>query len=161
MECNPSWAKMVPVVARAIFPLETHMQISPNGLAFIASNEGFAATPYSDNGKLAWGYGHDQQPGEAIPASISQPDALALLQSDLSGRFEASVNDMVMPGCTQNQFDALCDFAYNLGCASLKTMLDHGWDQVPVQIPRWDHVNGVVSAGLAMRRAKEVELFNL
>ena len=37
----------------------------------------------------------------------------------------------------------------------------HGWYQVTEQIPRWNHVNGLVNPGLTARREAEVELFNL
>ena len=92
------------------------MKTSENGISFIKSNEGFASTPYNDNGHLAWGYGHDQQPGEVAPQSISQAEATALLQNDLATRYEPAVNAAIDPSCTQNQFvDALVDFAYNFG----------------------------------------------
>ena len=136
------------------------MTTSENGIQFIELNEGFSATAYNDNGKLAWGYGHDQQPGEAVPQALTQAEAEALLINDLATRYEPAVNALVPATCTQNQFDALCDFAYNLGVGDLKTMLAHGWDQVPVQIPRWDNVNGQPNAGLLARRNKEVALFN-
>ncbi len=61
--------------------------------------------------------------------------------------------------CTQNQFDALIDFGFNLGCEALETMLGHGWDQVPTQILRWDKAGGQVVPGLAARRQRELILF--
>ena len=73
------------------------MTTSENGIAFIKGNEGFVPVPKMDNGKLAWGYGHDQQPGETPPAAISEPDADALLRSDLASRFEPPVNSLA-PG---------------------------------------------------------------
>ena len=136
------------------------MTTSENGLKFIELNEGFSATAYNDNGKLCWGYGHDQQPGENAPESLTEEEAEALLINDLATRIEPTVNALVPPTCTQNQFDALCDFAYNLGVGSLHIMLSHGWDQAPVQIPRWDNVNNQPNQGLQARRSKEVVLFN-
>jgi len=141
------------------------MQISPAGIAFIESNEGFASQLYSDNGKPAIGFGHDLQPGEgAVYADgITRQDAEALLLSDLDS-VQAALTTLVDPSCTQNQWDALCDFAYNLGVGALKTMLSHGWEQVPAQIPLWCHerIDGVerVNAGLQARRAAEVQMFN-
>ena len=137
------------------------MRTSENGVAFIESNEGFASIPYEDNGKLAWGFGHDQQPGETLLEPLTRAQAESILRDDLSTRFEPAVSALVPSDCTQSQFDALVDFAYNLGVESLKTMLSHGWDQVPVQMLRWDNVNGKPNAGLAARRQKEVVLFQL
>lgn len=135
------------------------MQTSENGIAFIKRNEGFAAKVYNDNGHQAVGYGHDLQSGESI-LQLSQDQADQLLRQDLAARYEPSINAVIDPSCTQNQFDALADFAYNLGVASLRMMVGHGWADVPNQIPRWNHVNGSPNAGLTARRAAEVEMFN-
>lgn len=136
------------------------MQTSEAGIAFIKSAEGYASVPYNDNGKMAWGYGHDQQPGENVPASISLDEADLLLRKDLASRYEPVVSKLVPANCTQSQFDALVDFCYNLGPANLETMLAHGWSEVQFQIPRWNHVAGVVSAGLSARRQAEVSMWN-
>ena len=134
------------------------MNISPTGIAFIESNEGLILLPYNDNGKQAIGYGHDLLPGESYPEGITQEQAEALLFHDLVP-IQTALASLVPPDCTQNQWDALCDFGYNLGVGALKIMLGHGWDQVPVQIPRWNHINGQVAAGLTARRANEVKRF--
>ena len=134
------------------------MNISPTGIAFIESNESLILLPYNDNGKQAIGYGHDLLPGESYPEGITQEQAEALLFHDLVP-IQTALASLVPPDCTQNQWDALCDFGYNLGVGALKTMLGHGWDQVPVQIPRWNHINGQVAAGLTARRANEVKRF--
>lgn len=136
------------------------MQTSDQGIAFIKSNEGYAAHVYSDNGKQAIGFGHDLFPNEAYPDGITPEQADGLLRKDLATRYEPAVNALIPSNCTQGQFDALVDFAYNLGTASLKTMVAHGWYQIPLQIPRWQDVNGIPNAGLAARRTKEVEMFN-
>jgi len=139
------------------------MQISPAGIAFIESNEGFAAQAYSDNGKPAIGYGHDITLGESFPDGITREAAAALLVHDLD-LVELLLTQTVPPSCTQNQWDALCDSGYNLGVGALKMMLSHGWEQVPAQIPLWCHerIDGVerVNAGLQARRAAEVQMFN-
>ena len=134
------------------------MNISPTGIAFIESNESLILLPYNDNGKQAIGYGHDLLPGESYPEGITQEQAEALLFHDLVP-IQTALASLVPPDCTQNQWDALCDFGYNLGVGALKIMLGHGWDQVPVQIPRWNHINGQVAAGLTARRANEVKRF--
>jgi lysozyme len=134
------------------------MQISQAGLAFIESNEGFSAQVYEDNGRFAIGFGHDLLPGEAFVEGITRAGAESLLLSDIEP-IDVALAGLVPPTCTQNQWDALCDFAYNLGVGSLKTMLAHGWEQVPLQIPRWNMENGAPSVGLSRRRAAEVKMF--
>jgi GH24 family phage-related lysozyme (muramidase) len=138
------------------------MQISAAGLAFIQENEGFESHTYNDNGKQAIGYGHDLLPGESFPTGITEEQAVSLLDQDLA-LIEITLSGIVPPTCTQNQWDALCDFGYNDGVGALKMMLAHGWAQVPTQILRWDHDNKdgveVVDPDLAARRAAEVKLF--
>lgn len=139
------------------------MTTSENGIAMIKRNEGFASTPYADGAKMAWGYGHDRQPGEIVPQSVTQDEADAILRSDLSMRFEPPVNDWLEAhgqAATQNQFDALVDFAYNDGAEALDTMLAHGWDQTPAQMLRWDYAGGTQNAGLLARRREEAALWN-
>ncbi len=135
------------------------MTTSEAGIAFIKSCEGFSAYPYNDNGRTAWGYGHDQLSGEEIPESVSRDQAAAILYLDLETRIEPTVNALVPETCTQGQFDALADFAYNLGCGSLRTMLAHGWNSVQAQLPLWSHVNHVENAGLTARRQGELKMF--
>ena len=64
----------------------------------------------------------------------------------------------------QNQIDSCADFCYNDGPVHLATMLHHGWDQIPAQMPAWVYgkVKGVETKipGLVVRRAAEVTLFN-
>ena len=138
------------------------MKTSENGISFIKDNEGFRSRPYMDTGQWAWGYGHDRQDSEVIPMSISEEDADALLRSDLATRFEPAVSRMA-PQANQNQYDALVDFCYNLGPVALATMLAHGFNQVPANLPHWCYVSrhGVEmgDAGLLARREKEVALF--
>ena len=133
------------------------MRTSPAGKNLIITSEGFSAVPYDDNGHTAWGYGHDQQPGEPIPESVSESEAETTLAVDLKP-LEAFLS-ADYPSLTQNQFDACVDFGYNLGMGALRQMLEHGLDQVPTQMVRWSHVDGTVNAGLLARRQAEVALF--
>lgn len=135
------------------------MEISDSGIALIKSSEGFSAQVYEDNGHQAIGYGHDLKPGESFPGGVTQAEAELMLRADVA-EVAAVLNQMVPAGCTQGQFDALCDFGFNLGIGSLKEMMAHGWYQVPLQIPRWNHVDGVENLGLTARRAAEVAMWN-
>ena len=139
------------------------MQTSQNGIQFIRRNESVRLSVYNDNGHPAIGYGHDLTQQEIVSGvyvnGITIDQAAALLQQDLTARYEPTVNELA-PQANQNQFDALIDFAYNLGGGALHQMLAHGWENVPAQLVRWNHVNGEVSTGLTARREAEVELFN-
>lgn len=140
------------------------MKTSAAGIAFIEANEGLKLTVYEDNGKPAIGFGHDLLPGETYPSGITTLQAQLLLEVDV-GKVEAALNPLIPESCTQNQFDALVDFGYNLGIGDMKTMLGHGWAQVPQQIPRWCYEKNsegveIQSAALSARRQSEVNLFN-
>ena len=135
------------------------MLLSENGLNFIKQSESCRANVYIDAaGFPTIGYGHRLLPGESFPNGITEQDAIELLLKDVQHAVDAV--SIAAPQANQNQFDCLVDFCFNLGAASLHTMLAHGWDQVPVQIPRWNEAGGKVLPGLVTRRAGEVKLFN-
>ena len=67
---------------------------------------------------------------------------------------------------TQGQFDALVDFAFNVGCGRLKTstLLKYIREGKPVseiqkQFLRWNKSGGVVLAGLTKRRQWEANRY--
>lgn len=66
---------------------------------------------------------------------------------------------------TQNQFDALVDFTYNLGIGNLRssTLLKKhkagDYAGAAKEFPRWNQSGGHVLGGLVTRRAKEKELY--
>jgi GH24 family phage-related lysozyme (muramidase) len=131
-------------------------QINQAGLDLIKSFEGLRLEAYQDSvGVWTIGYGHIRNVTEGM--SIDNATAERFLREDLSNS-EAAV-ESAAPGLTDNQFAALCSFCFNLGSGALNTMLGHGIDQVPQQIPRWNRAGGQVLAGLTRRRAAEVALW--
>lgn len=139
------------------------MQISAAGIQFIQHNEGLKLQIYGDVGHQAIGFGHDLTPTESASGEfsngITEEQAVGLLNQDVL-TVEGALNELIPATCTQNQFDALCDFEYNAGCGAGRKMLSHGWDQVTTQILRWNIARGVVNPNLVARRAAEVILFN-
>lgn len=137
------------------------MTISDAGLALIKSSEGFRSHVYNDVAAIPTiGYGHKLLPGESFPDGITEDDATALLRLDLVP-VERTLTELVEPeyNCTQGQWDALADFGYNLGVGALRTMMAHGWMDIPNQLPRWDHAGGEEVPGLKTRRQRELEMF--
>ena len=134
------------------------MRISLNGLKLIEQSEGFRPMPYQDvAGVWTVGYGHRILMGEYFNEGITHQEAEQLLAQDVA-HAEASVSRLA-PEANQNQFDALADFTYNLGVGPLQTMLAHGWENVPQELPLWVYADHVVQPGLVTRRAAEVALF--
>jgi lysozyme len=144
------------------------MKTSSNGRALIRNAEGDKLTAYKcPAGILTIGVGHtgrDVRPGQ----TITQAQSDALLVADLA-KFEAAVTRLVKVPLTQNQFDALVSFTFNLGAGALgaSTLLKklNAGDYVgaAVQFTAWDkaRVSGVLRAlpGLTKRRAAEAALF--
>ena len=66
---------------------------------------------------------------------------------------------------TQEQFDALTVWVYNLGPTNfrnstlLKRLNESNFEDVPAQIKRWNKAGGQELAGLTKRRASEAHLF--
>ena len=149
------------------------MKTSPNGIAFIAKNEGTCLVITPDNTGPQIGHGHDMTPEEQatgtvygiyVRAGITLKDADFILQQDVDTIVDPALNRLLPPTANQNQIDSCADFCYNDGPVHLATMLHHGWDQIPAQMPAWVYgkVKGVETKipGLVVRRAAEVTLFN-
>jgi lysozyme len=96
--------------------------------------------------------------------TITQDQADALLLSDIAAAV-TFVNQAVTVPLQQNQFDALVDFAFNLGRAALSgstllKLLNAGnFPGATAQFPAWDHAGGQVVAGLLRRRQAEQAMF--
>ena len=75
------------------------------------------------------------------------------------------VNEMVEVALTQAQFDALVDFAFNLGVGNFKgsTLLKDinagNFPAAVAQFQLWDRCGGVVNNGLLRRRNAEAAEF--
>lgn len=67
---------------------------------------------------------------------------------------------------TQNQFDALVSFVYNVGIDAfsnsrlLKKINAGLMDEAALEFPKWNKSKGKVLGGLIKRRAQEMNLFN-
>lgn len=130
----------------------------------IKDAEGLRLTAYQDGGGV-WtiGYGHT---GADVRANLTIPlsEAERLLTKDLKTA-EGYVNTGVLVKLTQNQFDALVSFVYNVGggafqSSTLLKLLNAGdYEGAANQLPRWNKDNGKVVQGLINRREKERQLF--
>ena len=87
------------------------------------------------------------------------------IQIITSNTFYYHENKLIKVEVTQNQYDALVDFAYNLGVANLasSTLLKKVnaklFNEAAEQFPRWNKAGGVVLTGLTKRRNAEKDLF--
>ena len=143
------------------------MKISSSGLDLIKHFEGFEPEAYlCPAGLLTIGYGST---GKHVTRgqTITQAGATALLARDVV-RFENAVNKLGVT-LTQNQFDALVAFVYNVGESSfnastlVKRLKAGDMTGAAAQFGVWNkaRVKGVLTVlkGLTTRRAAEAALF--
>lgn len=149
-----------------------YQTISPNGIKFIQSFEGFSSKAY-DDGVGVWtiGWGTTRyENGTKVKRgdSITVERAVELFMHDLSG-FEAAVRRSVKVSLNQNQYDALVSFTYNVGISALQgssllRKLNSGdYTGAANGLLAWNkgRVNGVLKElkGLTRRRQAEMDLF--
>lgn len=139
------------------------MRTSQRGLSLIKSFEGLRLQAYQDSVGV-WTIGYGTTRGVKAGMKISKDQAERMLLNDVQ-RFEPEVQRLVTAPLSQNQWDALMSFTYNLGSANLESstlrrLLNAGdYQGAADQFPRWNKAGGQVLAGLTRRRADERELF--
>lgn len=138
------------------------MRISENGLNLIISFEGFcpkATKAVKTEKYYTIGYGHYGKDVDENQ-SITKEQALKLLKKDVK-RFETKV--MKYNDCynfTQNEFDALVSFAYNVG--NIDQLTEKGTrtkKEIADAMLLYIKSGGNVLDGLRKRRTKERKLF--
>ena len=139
------------------------MKTSMEGVALIKKFEGCELEAYQCSANV-WtiGYGHtkDVEKGD----TITKEEAEQMLVDELH-EYENYINKYVNVALSQNQFDALVSWVYNLGPANLKAstmlkVLNSGeYEDVPAQMKRWNKAGGKVLEGLIRRREAEACLF--
>jgi len=145
------------------------MKISQNGLDLIKKFEGLKLDAYQDSvGVWTIGYGSTYWPdGRRVKKGdkLSGDAEAEQLLRDAVKTYEAGVNRAVKVHMTQNQFDALVSFAFNLGVGALEksTLVKklNKIDLIPVanEFSRWTKAGGKELEGLRRRRSAERDLF--
>jgi GH24 family phage-related lysozyme (muramidase)/peptidoglycan hydrolase-like protein with peptidoglycan-binding domain len=153
-----------------------HLTLSPKGEDFVIEFEGFSSKLYNDQaGHCTIGVGHLVHRGKCktteggLEKGITKTRAKALMRTDARSKIDAVAANVKVP-LTQEQFDALVSFTFNVGEGNfesstlLKKLNDGDLDAVPRQLARWNKVTIggklVVSRGLSRRRGREGRLFS-
>lgn len=139
------------------------MRTGQRGINLIKQHEGLRLEAYRcPAGVFSIGYGHTAgvRRGDVIDAQRAEQ----LLAEDL-GESEAVVN-RECPGLSQNRFDALVSFVFNVGTGNfLKSTLLKCVKANPENVniryefSRWTRSKGVELAGLMRRRRAEADLY--
>jgi lysozyme len=139
------------------------LQYSSAGEAVIESFEGYSNTAYKDVGGV-WtiGYGHTQ---DVKPGDVCTDDqAQQWLTQDIQWAV-SEVKRVVTVPLTQNEFDALVDFVYNVGIGNfesstmLKLLNSGNYADAAGEFAKWDIASGKQIAGLLNRRIAERDEF--
>lgn len=156
------------------------MSLGSEGLKLIQDFETFESKLYDTDGggHCTIGWGHlvhkgkcDGKENEKVfLGGIKQADADSLLKKDTKVAEDAvnkKVGDLGAT-LTQNQFDAMVSFTYNVGTGNLANVLtacagsDGKLDvsKIPDKMKLYEKSAGKILVGLTRRRQREADLFN-
>lgn len=145
------------------------MKPSGNALKIIKQFEGLRLTAYKDQvGIDTIGYGNTRypdgakvQPGDKI--SIEKADAMLFFSLQ---DFAYWINYYVQVSLSQNQFDALCSFSYNVGIGAFrkstllkKININPNDPAIELEFLKWNKAGGKILPGLTKRRQQEADLY--
>lgn len=153
-------------------------KLNAKGEKFLCDREGFSATPYlCSGGKWTIGFGNTFYPGGTKVTGKDKPitraEALKMFRL-ITPTFEKDVNYLLKKPVTQNQFNALVSFAYNVGTdididliaeglgdsTLLKKVNANPNDKtIAKEFAKWNKSGGRVTNGLISRRQLEAELY--
>jgi lysozyme len=150
------------------------MKFSQKGMRLLAKWEGLVLRIYKCSaGCPTIGIGHKLTKKEIIggkfKGGITEDEAYELCHKDLTG-FEYIINRLVLAPLTQDQYDAMVIFTFNIGAGGFATSQVLNkinlrlYDEVPDRIRMWNKVTKdgmkVKDHGLVNRRENEVKLWN-
>ena len=153
------------------------LKASPSLARFITEFESSRADVHPDpKGNLTVGVGHKLTAqdissnsvligGVRVPLSrnLSQPEIQTLLLQDIAAEGETYVRRLVKVPLTQNQFDALCSFTFNIGggrlasSTLLKELNKGNYADIPNLLMEW--TGKPLLRGLVTRREREALLW--
>ena len=146
---------------------------SNNCISLIKQFEGFKPKPYLCPANVATiGYGTTIYPNnvkvQLTDNAITEQQATKYLMNHVN-KFTNKINQFIKVELKQCQYDALCDFVYNVGLNAfanstlLKIINNNPNDFTNIQINfmKWIYANGKIITGLQNRRKAEYNLYTL
>lgn len=138
--------------------------LGSDGEALMKAFETLALTAYLDEGNI-WtiGWGHTGiGVVEGLTCTLTEADTWF----NTDTQFVVSTLDRLLAtSVTQNQFDALVSFTYNVGIGAeqhstlMRLVNQRNFMEAALEFPRWHYVNHKESRGLLRRRIAEQALF--
>ena len=145
------------------------MKLDRNGFKLLEELEGLELKAYKCSANVCTiGLGNTfyEDGSKVKEGDIISEERAYLLFNLISKQFEKAINDNVKVDISQNQFNALFCFVYNIGIIGFKnstllrilnTYPNDG--NIAKQFLRWNKINGKKSKGLTNRRIKESSLY--
>lgn len=146
------------------------MKLNQTGYDLIKTFEGLSLKPYKCSAGVATiGYGNTYyENGVKVQMSdgiITKQRAEELLKYS-ADRYGLKVANLLKKSVTQNQFNALVSFAYNVGSGALASStllklvnINPNDAMIAKEFLKWNKVNKVANNGLTNRRIKESALY--
>lgn len=134
------------------------MKVSQKCFDLITKYEGLRLQAYKcPAGVWTIGYGHTS--GVTPNMHITLAQAMSYLHKDVE-KFERHVSNFTRYNWTQNEFDALVSFAFNIG--SINQLTDNGErskSEIASKMLLYCNAGGIKLQGLRKRRKEEQQLF--
>lgn len=146
------------------------MKLDDEGYKLICGFEGLRLKPYlCSAGVPTIGYGNTYYPNgfkvTMRDQQITQSYAFEIFKI-IADKFAFNVSSLLRKEVSQNQFNALVSFAYNVGVTNLSksTLLklvnsNPNNNQIKMEFAKWNKAGGKVIPGLSSRRKKESDLY--
>jgi len=146
------------------------MKLNQKGYDLIKSFEGLSLKPYRCQANISTiGFGNTYYENNVkvqmsdVPITKQRAEDLLKISAD---RYAFKVDNLVHKPLTQNQFNALVSFAYNVGSGALasstllkKVNVNPNDAMISKEFLKWNKVNKVANNGLTTRRIKESSLY--
>jgi lysozyme len=146
------------------------MKLDANGYKLIQGFEGLSLVPYLCKAKVATiGYGNTYYPSGKKVTMQDNPISLATAKwmlKETADKFAADVDKLIKSKITQNQFNVLVSFAFNLGISALsrstllkKVNANPNDVTITNEFLKWNKAGGKVINGLTKRRTTEAKIY--
>jgi lysozyme len=146
------------------------MKLNNAGYQLICEFEGLRLKPYLCSAKVPTiGYGNTYYPNGKRVTLLDEPitkEYAFEIFKVIADKFARRVLSMVKKPLTQNQFNALVSFAYNVGTGAFSTStllkkVNANPNDLTIQneFARWTRANGKIVNGLVNRRKKESDVY--
>lgn len=146
------------------------MKLNDAGYRLICQFEGLSLKPYLDSVNVPTiGYGNTFYPNgrkvTMLDPKITKEYAFEIFKI-IADKFAHQANAVIKKPVTQNQFNAIVSFAYNVGIGSLKSStllkkvnINPNNPTIRNEFAKWNKAGGKVLKGLTNRRAAEATVY--